>query len=80
MADANSPSRNDDLTMACPICGGAFHPVGRQRVCSPACRQTLWRGFAGYRSSKKAPGMAGPQTKSLKEEQYSASDMHIPRT
>jgi hypothetical protein len=29
--------------MACPICATPFRPVGRQRVCSHACRQALWR-------------------------------------
>ena len=43
MPDATSPSRNDGVTTPCPICGGSFHPVGRQRVCSAACRQALWR-------------------------------------
>jgi len=38
-----SPSRNDGVTTPCPICGGSFRPVGRQRVCSAACRQALWR-------------------------------------
>lgn len=38
-----SPSRNDGVTIACPVCTGAFHPRGRQRVCSSACRQALWR-------------------------------------
>ena len=43
MPDAASPSRNDGVTTPCPICGRAFRPVGRQRVCSAACRQALWR-------------------------------------
>lgn len=52
-----APSRNDAVTIGpprgpsglpgnpivCPICGRSFAPVGRQRVCSAACRQTLWR-------------------------------------
>jgi hypothetical protein len=37
------PSRNDGVTMVCPICGHHFTPVGRQRVCSAACRQAVWR-------------------------------------
>ena len=40
---AASPSRNDGATTACPRCGRTFQPVGRQRVCSTACRQALWR-------------------------------------
>ena len=38
-----SPWRNDPVTILCPVCERAFHPRGRQRVCSSACRQTLWR-------------------------------------
>jgi hypothetical protein len=40
---AAAPSRNDGATIVCPRCERAFQPVGRQRVCSPACRQALWR-------------------------------------
>jgi len=39
----SSPSRNDDVTMRCPVCDGRFVPVGRQRVCSAACRQVAYR-------------------------------------
>ena len=38
-----SPLRNDGGTIACPVCLQPFVPRGRQRVCSPACRQTVWR-------------------------------------
>jgi hypothetical protein len=38
-----SPSRNDGVTISCPICHGRFVPVGRQRVCSAACRQAVYR-------------------------------------
>ncbi len=38
-----SPWRNDAVTIVCPVCDHAFHPHGRQRVCSSACRQALWR-------------------------------------
>jgi hypothetical protein len=41
--DACSPLRNDDGTMRCPVCQQPFVPRGRQRVCSAACRQTVWR-------------------------------------
>jgi hypothetical protein len=37
------PSRNDGVTTTCPICGQPFTPMGRQQVCSAACRQTVWR-------------------------------------
>jgi hypothetical protein len=37
------PSRNDGVTIPCPVCGLPFTPVGRQRVCSAACRQAAWR-------------------------------------
>ena len=44
----DAPSRNDDLVLserriACPICGHGFHPSGRRRFCSDACRQAAWR-------------------------------------
>lgn len=41
--DTDSPSRNDGLTIACPLCGHGFHPVGRRRFCSDAWRQAAWR-------------------------------------
>ncbi len=37
------PSRNVAVTIPCPICGQPFSPVGRQQVCSAACRQAAWR-------------------------------------
>ena len=38
-----SPSRNVGVTIPCPVCEQVFTPVGRQRVCSAACRQAAWR-------------------------------------
>ena len=43
MPPTTQPSRNDGVTIPCPICQQPFTPVGRQRVCSAACRQALWR-------------------------------------
>jgi hypothetical protein len=40
---AQSPLRNVGVTTPCPVCGAPFTPVGRQRVCSAACRQAAWR-------------------------------------
>jgi len=40
---AESPSRNDGVTIACPVCARGFHPSGRRRFCSAACRQAAWR-------------------------------------
>ena len=37
------PVRNVGVTTPCPVCGLPFMPVGRQRVCSAACRQAAWR-------------------------------------
>ena len=37
------PVRNVGVTTPCPVCGLPFTPVGRQRVCSAACRQADWR-------------------------------------
>ena len=31
------PSRNDDVTMACPVCAAPFTPTGRRRFCSDGC-------------------------------------------
>lgn len=31
------------VTMACPVCGRAFIPIGRQRSCSGACRAAAHR-------------------------------------
>jgi hypothetical protein len=40
----STPSRNDDVTILCPICRvRRFVPIGRKRVCSPACRQAAFR-------------------------------------
>ena len=36
------------VTMACPVCGDAFVPVGRRRFCTDACRA------AGYRRRRAA--------------------------
>jgi len=41
--DPPNPLRNDPGTIACPVCLQPFVPRGRQRVCSPACRQAVWR-------------------------------------
>ena len=47
MAPTNSapqiPSRDDDGTTPCPVCGRFFTPVGRQAYCSTACRKTAFR-------------------------------------
>lgn len=37
------PSRDDDVTMHCPVCATSYTPVGRRRWCSPACRQAAYR-------------------------------------
>jgi len=39
----DDPSRNDGITIACPICRQAVPRVGRRRFCSDACRQAAWR-------------------------------------
>ena len=41
------PVRNVGVTTRCPVCGLPFTPVGRQRVCSAACRQAAWRSRHG---------------------------------
>jgi hypothetical protein len=43
-ASTSTPSRNDGVTVLCPICRvRRFVPIGRKRVCSPACRQAAFR-------------------------------------
>ncbi len=37
------PLRNVGVTTPCPVCWLSFLPMGRQRVCSAACRQVAWR-------------------------------------
>lgn len=43
MTGAAAPSRDDVVTMACPVCGGPYIPAGRRRFCSAACRTAAWR-------------------------------------
>jgi len=42
-----SPSRTRrvtiPVTMACPVCGDPFIPVGRRRTCTDACRAAAYR-------------------------------------
>jgi hypothetical protein len=38
-----TPSRDDQATMACPVCRTRFTPAGRQRYCGAACRKTAFR-------------------------------------
>jgi hypothetical protein len=44
---SHSTVRNVGVTIPCPVCNAPFTPVGRQRVCSAACRQAAWRGRHG---------------------------------
>ena len=39
----DGPWRDDGVTIACPVCRQPFRPIGRQRVCSAACRQKAFR-------------------------------------
>ena len=36
-------ARNDGGARSCLVCRQPFTPVGRQQVCSAACRQARWR-------------------------------------
>lgn len=38
-----TPSRNDDVTMLCPVCHTAFAAVGRRQYCCDACRVAAHR-------------------------------------
>lgn len=42
-APTSRPSRDVSVAIPCPVCRRGFAPVGRQRVCSAACRQTVHR-------------------------------------
>ena len=56
-----TPSRNDDVTIACPNCGNRFTPIGRRRWCSDACRQANHR--QRHQTSAAAPEPTRPPTK-----------------
>jgi hypothetical protein len=44
MPPLRNDRRNDcETTTPCPTCATGFTPTGRQRYCTPACRQTAWR-------------------------------------
>jgi len=60
----SSPSRNDGVTIRCPICRGRFIPVGRQRVCSAACRQAAYR--RRHAAADTTPGV--PPSRSRREQ------------
>jgi hypothetical protein len=50
-----TPSRNDAITIRCPICAAAFAPIGRRRYCSDACKATAHR-----RRHQPAPAPSRP--------------------
>jgi hypothetical protein len=37
------PSRNDPVTILCPVCGTPFTPTGKRRYCRDACRVAAHR-------------------------------------
>lgn len=41
-ARPDAPSRDDDATLPCPVCGTAFTVTGRRRYCSDRCRRAAW--------------------------------------
>ena len=44
LPSSTNPSRNDGVTILCPVCRRRrFVPTGRRKVCSPACRQAAYR-------------------------------------
>jgi hypothetical protein len=55
---AETPWRNVGETIPCPVCAQSFTPAGRQRVCSAACRQALWR----RRHAAPPPAILTPAT------------------
>jgi endogenous inhibitor of DNA gyrase (YacG/DUF329 family) len=50
-AAEHGPSRDDDATVPCPVCGSAFVVSGRRRYCSDGCRRAAW----SRRRSSPAP-------------------------
>lgn len=38
-----TPSRNDPVTIPCPVCGTTFVPAGKRRYCRDACRVAAHR-------------------------------------
>jgi hypothetical protein len=58
IASMSTPSRNDSVTILCPVCRRRrFVPMGRRRVCSGACRQTAYRR---RRAATPAPVVVPP--------------------
>jgi hypothetical protein len=59
-----SPSRDDRVTITCPVCTRPFVPAGRQRVCSAACRQAVYR----RRQHVRVPPVVLPPRRSRRDE------------
>jgi uncharacterized C2H2 Zn-finger protein len=59
------PSRNDPETLTCPVCAAVFAPVGRQRYCSPACRQAGWRERRGIPATEPVVVPAGASRRTI---------------
>ena len=59
---AAAPWRNVAVTIPCPVCAQPFTPVGRQRVCSAACRQIAWRRRHAVSPPAIPPRAAQPTT------------------
>jgi len=38
-----TPSRNDPVTITCPVCQQSFARRGKRQWCSDACRAAAWR-------------------------------------
>ena len=57
----DAPSRNDGVTIACPVLRPRpFRPVGRRRFCSDACRQAAWRAPPADAAVAADPDRARP--------------------
>ncbi|HUY98065.1 MAG TPA: hypothetical protein VMW47_10685 [Verrucomicrobiae bacterium] len=52
---SGTPSRDDGVTMTCPVCQGAFPPSGRRRYCGAACKEAAYR-----RRHRARPAVAVP--------------------
>ena len=58
-----TPWRNDIVTTtSCPVCNADFHPIRRQRYCTPACRQTAFRRRHQHVTALPTPAPTRPLT------------------
>ncbi len=67
----HAPSRDDDATIPCPVCGCAFVVTGRRRYCSDGCRRSAW---ARRRQPSPAPVVVVPAGSRRSQTVYECPD------